>query len=454
MATYNRGRHILPSIESVLRQRFADFELIVVGDGCSDETENAVRSAGDERVAWTNLSVRSGSQSGPNNEGVRRGRGRLIAYLGHDDVWASDHLSSLLAVFQSDAAVDVAVSGCIFHMPIGVGRPQVTGLFDEGEAALIHFFPPSSLGHRRDLTNRVGAWADPMEARAPVDVDLQLRAVRAGLKFASTNRITVHKYAAGHRYLSYLEQRSDEQSTALNRLSGPGADAWVASQVAESKASGQYMAVRHLDFDSFRPGELAKQNAARKGLAQPALEPLRRATLLQQVPGAFALDWQDGVDRGIRWVRLNPRPKWLVNYSLEGPAQVVLELVHENGDAIRQLDVRGPGIGAIEVGPSYQCEGVFRSLATFSLCLSVDHPTIITFHLDGRQIGTVDRRGIGLGDILIVPGGGDHIVGRLMRVVAADRSRIAALEGSRSWKLTGPLRWFGRRLRGRIRGSE
>jgi glycosyltransferase involved in cell wall biosynthesis len=44
MATYDRGRHILPSIHSVLRQTCQDFELLVVGDGCTDETENVVRA--------------------------------------------------------------------------------------------------------------------------------------------------------------------------------------------------------------------------------------------------------------------------------------------------------------------------------------------------------------------------------------------------------------------------
>src|ERR1043165_8264599 len=42
LATYGRGRHIAPTIASVLGQTIADFELIVVGDGCSDDTQAAV----------------------------------------------------------------------------------------------------------------------------------------------------------------------------------------------------------------------------------------------------------------------------------------------------------------------------------------------------------------------------------------------------------------------------
>ena len=55
LATYNRGQHIVPTIESVLRQTFSDYELIVVGDGCDDDTEQAVAAFPSERISWQNL---------------------------------------------------------------------------------------------------------------------------------------------------------------------------------------------------------------------------------------------------------------------------------------------------------------------------------------------------------------------------------------------------------------
>ncbi len=52
MATYGRGQHITPSIQSVLSQDFQDFELIVVGDHCQDDTEQAIAAVASPRLSW------------------------------------------------------------------------------------------------------------------------------------------------------------------------------------------------------------------------------------------------------------------------------------------------------------------------------------------------------------------------------------------------------------------
>src|SRR5690348_7129616 len=105
LATYGRGRFIEPTIESVLGQTCTDFELIVVGDGCADETEAIVGSFAQAfapaKITWHNLRRNLGSQSFPNNEGIRHARGDWICYLGHDDTWSPDHLACLARTIAS-----------------------------------------------------------------------------------------------------------------------------------------------------------------------------------------------------------------------------------------------------------------------------------------------------------------------------------------------------------------
>ena len=123
------------------------FELLIVGDHCTDDTAELVAPFLSERVRWLNLPARTGNQSGPNTAGIAAARGRYVAYCGHDDIWAPGHVSALLGCFARAPEPDFAVSGAIFHMPPGIDRPQVTGLFPPGdtETPRRHFFPPSKV---------------------------------------------------------------------------------------------------------------------------------------------------------------------------------------------------------------------------------------------------------------------------------------------------------------------
>ena len=140
LTTYGRGEHIRPTIESVLRQTYSDFELIVVGDGCTDATEEVVRSFRSRPVSWYNLEQNSGSQSFPNNLGIKNAVGKWIAYLGHDDIWSPNHLAALRALAQSDNELDFAVSGCISYGPKDSEIYFITGLFDSRPSSVRAFF--------------------------------------------------------------------------------------------------------------------------------------------------------------------------------------------------------------------------------------------------------------------------------------------------------------------------
>ena len=109
VATFNRSRHIVPTIEAALEQTFTDFELLVVGDGLTDDTLDHV-PRNDPRVGVIGLPWNSGSQARPNNVGIAAARGRYIAYLGHDDIWMPDHLAALVQLFE-ETECDMAVSG-------------------------------------------------------------------------------------------------------------------------------------------------------------------------------------------------------------------------------------------------------------------------------------------------------------------------------------------------------
>jgi glycosyltransferase involved in cell wall biosynthesis len=406
MATYNRGRHIMPSIRSVLEQSHRDFELIVVGDCCTDETQDLVRPLLGRRVRWFNLAERCGSQSFPNNEGIRQAEGDLIAYIGHDDIWAPDHLATLAALFEKDRDLDIAVAGAIYHGPEGSDFRLVTGIFDDTATALEHFFPPSSLVHRRDVTDRIGPWRHAMEISAPVDADLLLRATEAGMRFASTGYVSVHKFAAGHRYLSYLQHTSDEQERALRKFAEPDYRALVDAEVERAKTEGTFMIARHARYDMFQRGALAQSNAMNKGVLRPELRQLERPETIVQDDSPRALDWQPlGMERArFRRVGRNPRPKILLPFKTNDPVIIQIVLTHADPRALKGLALTLNGVVfKAKISRPYRGHDGWEATARINARLRPDDYSVIELQLTEAQRMHSGQPGIGVGEIVLAP---------------------------------------------------
>ena len=217
--TYNSSATLRCALRSVATQTYSDFEVLVVGDGCTDDSEQIVASFRDHRVSWTNLDRNCGSQSWPNNEGLRRARGQYIAYLGHDDLWFPWHLSSLVETIERTKAnfvhgvmVDVWPGGCAELF----GTPYALGSYDR------HFVPPSAWMHHRDIVKSVGDWPKPDRILIGVDFEFQRRAFRAGARFAPSGvlsaikfrsivwgRLSLHSRWPQPAYLELIEQNPE-----------------------------------------------------------------------------------------------------------------------------------------------------------------------------------------------------------------------------------------------------
>jgi len=206
MATYNWAPVLPYSIASVLDQEFTDFELLVVGDACTDESGEVVAASDDARVRWYNLAANHGHQWAPNNEGVRQARGDIVAYLGHDDLWLPGHLTSLVAAI--DAGAGVAHDPLLMvntGEPLQVWPPTVWR-YRPGA-----WIPPTSVAHRRELIDTAGGWHSPDESdgRDP-ETDLWARmAALAEVRLGA--RLTAIKLPAATRHGVYRQRPHHEQ---------------------------------------------------------------------------------------------------------------------------------------------------------------------------------------------------------------------------------------------------
>jgi glycosyltransferase involved in cell wall biosynthesis len=212
VATYNWSTVLPYSIGSVLGQTFTDFELLVIGDGCTDDSEAVVHAIGDPRVRWISLRSNSGHQSIPNNEGLRQARGESVAYLGHDDLWLPHHLSCLVDAFSPD--VDLAYSMTEAVAPDGT--LELHPLQCEYRPGM--GIPPSSVMHRRRAVDVAGGWKHHHEVPCYPEVDLWERLSRTGGRVVFVPRLSVIKFPASWRKDAYKIRSCREQAAWLDRI--------------------------------------------------------------------------------------------------------------------------------------------------------------------------------------------------------------------------------------------
>lgn len=423
MATFGRGRHIVPSIQSVLQQDYPAFELIVVGDNCTDRTEAVVAGFATSGVRWINLPSRCGSQSAPNNAGIKAATGNAIAYIGHDDIWEPNHLRHLANLLDADRKLDFAVAGAIFHLPNGIPGSLVTGLFEYDSAKHVHFFPPSSFAHRKSVCDKIGKWRMPFDIKPPVDADFLLRAAKADLRFASTGKISTQKFAAGHRYLSNLQHSSDEQRDMLEAMKQPDHGRQVAEIIDQSMQHGTYMSMRYPNFEKFEPGDLARQNASRKGNVQRAVALPKHGIEIKLERGYFALDWQNIPDGEIRWTNRNPSPKHLLPYTSASKIEFSFRAFHTNQNALKRITLGCNGRQVSVEGKNYEQAGeLWNAEFCVELNLHSREMSVVQFLLDDEQAPSKGRRGIGIERTKIVP-----VAGLFLRAIAAFKRNLASL---------------------------
>jgi glycosyltransferase involved in cell wall biosynthesis len=96
--TYNRAHLIGRAIQSVLNQTYRDFELIIVDDGSTDNTEEVVGSFKDSRIKYIHHKENKGGTAA-RNTGINDANGEYIAFLDSDDEWLPEKLEKQINCF-------------------------------------------------------------------------------------------------------------------------------------------------------------------------------------------------------------------------------------------------------------------------------------------------------------------------------------------------------------------
>lgn len=108
--TYNRSEYLKRAINSVLNQTMPDYEIIIVDDGSTDDTERVVRKYADKRIRYVKHRQRKGG-SAARNTGILAARGSLIAFLDDDDEWLPRKLELQVKRFEENIKLGAVYTG-------------------------------------------------------------------------------------------------------------------------------------------------------------------------------------------------------------------------------------------------------------------------------------------------------------------------------------------------------
>lgn len=216
------------SIESALTQSVSDLEVLVVGDACTDNTGEVVAGFDDDRLRFYNREINHGEQSAPNNDGVRRTNGELVAFLNHDDMWFPDHLKRAVAELDRTGWDGVLSAGARLEPN---GRWSYLGPSHGGEVPAVRNYPCSCWLVRRKALERVGGFRDARQLRQPPSAEWIERARRLGCRFGGVPGVSLVMVPSGCRPDSYAGDSHPEHRKAHLLVQSPGGRETVLEQL-------------------------------------------------------------------------------------------------------------------------------------------------------------------------------------------------------------------------------
>jgi glycosyltransferase involved in cell wall biosynthesis len=125
--TYNMAGWVKDAVESALAQTFRDYEVIVVDDGSTDDTEDVLAPY---RNQIRYMRIAHGGQAVATNTGVTEARGTYLAFLDADDLWMPTKLERQLPSLMADETIGFSCTDFSVRSPTGTVMPS---FFDSGQ---------------------------------------------------------------------------------------------------------------------------------------------------------------------------------------------------------------------------------------------------------------------------------------------------------------------------------
>ena len=182
---YNKENCILRTIQSVISQTYADYELIVVNDGSTDNGVNVVKAYPDSRIRIINKE--NGGVCSARNRGIREAKGEYIALLDADDLWDIKYLDEQLRMINDFPEAAMWSINYAETRNGKIVRRVSTGLPEGYRGYVEHYFEmpervsdlfhPSSTIIRREMFDKVGMFDERIKYAEDSDMWFRINAL-------------------------------------------------------------------------------------------------------------------------------------------------------------------------------------------------------------------------------------------------------------------------------------
>lgn len=136
LPTYNRASWLSRTIQSVLEQDETDFELLVIDDGSTDETEEVVKAINDSRIQYH--FQENAERGAARNKGVQLARGQYVHFLDSDDVFFEGHLSEARKQLTKEPVLFYFQPYCMMD-PEGKHRRPIPRIWNDPNLMLVKY---------------------------------------------------------------------------------------------------------------------------------------------------------------------------------------------------------------------------------------------------------------------------------------------------------------------------
>jgi glycosyltransferase involved in cell wall biosynthesis len=226
--SFNQGRYIRETIDSILSQDYRPIEVLVMDGGSTDETVDVLKSYRDPELLW--ISERDRGVVDAVNKGLARAKGGIIGIQSSDDVYLPGAIARAVAAFDADPSLGLVYGDVEFidAESRSTGRSMLPPFDFLEHVAKASFIPQPSAFFTAAAMRGAGLWRQEVSYAADADFFLRI-----------AERFRVQKIDALLARYRYHETQRDKESERVQRDWLETASRWLSSPDKRIRTAAQ-----------------------------------------------------------------------------------------------------------------------------------------------------------------------------------------------------------------------